>query len=72
MEKTGCKIICGAPTTLVVKGLMLMMMNIEAALKNVRSKELIPGFFLNSLALRFSRKAREIQSIVRNSGNTNP
>ena len=26
MEKTGCEIICGAPTTLVVKGLMIMMM----------------------------------------------
>ena len=26
MEKTGCKIICGVPTTLVVKGLMMMMM----------------------------------------------
>ena len=26
MEKTGCKIICGAPTTLAVKGLMRMMM----------------------------------------------
>ena len=26
MEKTGCKIICGAPTTLAVKGLMVMMM----------------------------------------------
>ena len=25
-EKTGCKIICGAPTTLSVKGLMMMMM----------------------------------------------
>ena len=25
MEKIGCKIICGAPTTLVVKGLMMMM-----------------------------------------------
>ena len=25
MEKTGCKIICGAPTTLAVKGLMVMM-----------------------------------------------
>ena len=30
MEKTGCKIICGAPTTLSVKGLMMMLM----ALKN--------------------------------------
>ena len=26
MEKSGCKIICGAPTTLTVKGLMMMMM----------------------------------------------
>ena len=25
-ERTGCKIICGAPTTLTVKGLMMMMM----------------------------------------------
>ena len=25
MEKTGCKIICGAPTTLAVNGLMIMM-----------------------------------------------
>ena len=25
-EKTGCKIICGAPTTLAVEGLMMMMM----------------------------------------------
>ena len=26
MEETGCKIICGAPTTLAVKGQMMMMM----------------------------------------------
>ena len=26
IEKTGCKIIYGAPTTLAVKGLMMMMM----------------------------------------------
>ena len=26
MEKTGCKIICGAPTTLAVKRLMMMML----------------------------------------------
>ena len=26
MEKTGCRIICDAPTTLAVKGLMMMMM----------------------------------------------
>ena len=29
MEKTGCKIICGAPTTLAVKGLMMIMMIIK-------------------------------------------
>ena len=29
MEKTGCKIICGAPTTLALKGLMMMMMMME-------------------------------------------
>ena len=26
MEKTGCKIICGAPTILAVKGLMMIIM----------------------------------------------
>ena len=26
MEKTGCKITCGAPTPLAVKGLMMIMM----------------------------------------------
>ena len=26
MEETSCKIICGVPTTLVVKGQMIMMM----------------------------------------------
>ena len=29
MEKTGCKIICGAPTTLAVKELMMMMMTVS-------------------------------------------
>ena len=28
MEETGCKIICGAPTTLTVEGQMVMMMMI--------------------------------------------
>ena len=27
MEQTGCKIICGAPTTLAVKGLIMVMIN---------------------------------------------
>ena len=34
MEKTGCKIICGAPTTLAVKGLMMMMMKTQITRPN--------------------------------------
>ena len=33
MEKTGCKIICGAPTTLAVKGLMMMMMMMMSSIQ---------------------------------------
>ena len=33
MEKTGCKIICGARTTLAVKGLMMMMMMMMMMMK---------------------------------------
>ena len=33
MEKTGNKIICGAPTTLAVKGLMMMMMMMKLMLQ---------------------------------------
>ena len=29
MDKTGCKIICGAPTTHAVRGLMMMMIPIN-------------------------------------------
>ena len=32
MEKTSCKIICGAPTTLPVKGLIMMMMMMISSL----------------------------------------
>ena len=28
VEETGCKIICGAPTALAVKGLMMMIMTL--------------------------------------------
>ena len=30
MEKTGCEIICGAPTTLAVEGWMMMMVEDES------------------------------------------
>ena len=33
MEKTGCKIICGAPTTHAVKGLMMVMMSLSCVLE---------------------------------------
>ena len=35
MEKTGCKIICGAPTILAVKGLMVMMMMMMMMMVNL-------------------------------------
>ena len=46
MEKTGCKIICGAPTTLAVKGLMMMINMIMILLQKISpgSKEEIRKF----------------------------
>ena len=40
MEKTGCKIICGAPTTLPVKGLMMMMKGRELDLTTPEQRAL--------------------------------
>ena len=37
MEKTGCKIICGAQTTLAVKELMMMMMMMRVYYENGKS-----------------------------------
>ena len=36
-KKTGCKIICGVPTTLAVKGLMKMMMMMMKLMKELHS-----------------------------------
>ena len=44
LEKTGCKIICGAPKTLAVKGLMIMMM------RTCSCRALAAIFSTNSLA----------------------
>ena len=44
MEKTGCKIIYGAPTTLAVKGLMMMLM-MMMILKPVWCSAAIRGFY---------------------------
>ena len=35
MEETGCEIICGAPTTLAVKGSMMMMMIFSAVCEGI-------------------------------------
>ena len=42
MEKTGCEIICGAPTTLAVKGLMMISSAADAEIKipSVKNTEL--------------------------------
>ena len=39
MIKTGSKLICGAPTTLAVKGLMMMMMIYETCTTHKMVKE---------------------------------
>ena len=43
MEKTGCKIICGAPTTLAVKGLLMLMMGPRARFGRWFRKLVDPG-----------------------------
>ena len=52
MEKTGCKIICGAPKTLAVKGLMMMIMMIYI-------------YFFNKFELKLSTNApvKQIESL---------
>ena len=39
MEETGCEIICGAPTTLAVRGQMMMMMSPQRYWQELRSQE---------------------------------
>ena len=55
MEKTDCKIICGAPTTLAVKGLVMMMMTSDCKIAHIiKSLHFIITLtffpYLNSLA----------------------
>ena len=49
MEKTGCEIICGAPTTLAIKGLVMMMMIGLMGIKIV----VIPSIFVHQYMLFF-------------------
>ena len=45
MEETGFEIVCGAPTTLAVKGLMMMMMMAECSSRvGELSKERVRSF----------------------------
>ena len=55
-EKTGCKIICGAPTTLAVKGLMMMMM------KTVTCRRSIFFFFFYHFNEQNYRKANRVHT----------
>ena len=47
MEKTGCKIICGAPTTLAAKGLMIMMMTIMMIMMMMMKRQFVSARKLN-------------------------
>ena len=57
MEKTGCKIICGATTTLGVKGLIMMMMMIACKKMFTLEKVFLPRFctFLCSVPVKSAR-----------------
>ena len=50
VEKNGCKIICGAPTTLAVKGLMMMMM-IEIKVPKVFSVKCHTSFSFEAIRI---------------------
>ena len=47
MEKTGCEIICGAPTNLTVKGYLMMMMMMACSIFCLHSAVRIALFFMS-------------------------
>ena len=64
MEKTGCEVICGAPMTLAVKGMMTMMMKysgVDSAHKKFSDLEKsstigsVPGYHFSDGLARVSR-----------------
>ena len=59
MEKTGCKITCGAPTTLAVKGLMMMMMMMMMVMKVPHTQK---------IKVSFAETPRTIEILSMNSG----
>ena len=56
MEKTGCKIICGAPTSLAVKGLIMMMMMMMTMMMMMINETLL--FLCCSWRRRSKKKSR--------------
>ena len=58
MEKTGCKIICGTPTTLAVKGLMMMMM------KNGLGQAVVAGDMLEPCMVRAILGSVQFSSVL--------
>ena len=70
MEKTGCKIICGAPTTLAVKELMMMMMMTgkrdldEVCYQRLQHQALAsPHVLTGSLLLLYRRGGKEFRMV---------
>ena len=60
MKKTGCKIICGTPTTLAVKELMMMMMMMNKISKVQREIQVLVKIIINQeTQRREARKERE-------------
>ena len=45
-DKTGCKIICGAPTTLAVKGLIMMMKHWKALVEEKQNENVVSATVL--------------------------
>ena len=72
MEKTACKIICGAPTTLAFKGLIMMMMYIYVfASVNLKLKTIQQTFLKRKCQLHIVRKKkRRAKTILDTSPNS--
>ena len=62
MEKTGCKIICGAPTTIAVKGWMMMMMKISSPPKTKRYNPCM-CLYINFLLLECNTKCCDFSQL---------
>ena len=63
MEKAGCKVICGAPTTVAVKGLMTMMMMMMMIMMMVAKSDSSLSFFISPelSTLRAQTHSRDFQ-----------